>query len=164
MKQDLIAKLHTNFETIVRREADSGTEFWWARELQELLGYAKREGFAKVIEKAKTPCQNSWSCAFQPTAKRLHNTAQGRAAHPGSRPPRCRPTLKGLHHGPIRHIEPCGTPLGFGIHHGTVTQGGAAAPLTLGFVVERLRRTSHTRCPRCRTIFLTSGKWYKSGG
>jgi len=34
-------------------------EFWYARDLQALLGYAKWDNFLQVIEKAKTAGQNS---------------------------------------------------------------------------------------------------------
>ena len=34
-------------------------EFWYARELQEVLEYAKWDNFQKVIEKAKESCKNS---------------------------------------------------------------------------------------------------------
>lgn len=36
-----------------------GEEFWYARELQELLGYSKWENFETAIERAKVACQNS---------------------------------------------------------------------------------------------------------
>jgi DNA-damage-inducible protein D len=36
-----------------------GEEFWFARDLQGLLGYAKWENFAKVIDKAKIACQTA---------------------------------------------------------------------------------------------------------
>jgi hypothetical protein len=39
--------------------AETGIEFWCARDLQVLLGYANWENFAKVIEKAKTACSAS---------------------------------------------------------------------------------------------------------
>ncbi|AYZ73387.1 DNA damage-inducible protein D [Fusobacterium necrophorum] len=38
---------------------DDGIEFWYARELQEVLGYAKWGNFLKVIEKAKQSLQSS---------------------------------------------------------------------------------------------------------
>ena len=38
---------------------NEGGEFWRARDLQELLGYAKWEHFAKVIDKAKAACRGS---------------------------------------------------------------------------------------------------------
>ena len=59
MKQELIAELHQSFEQLVRSEQDSGTEFWLARDLQPLLGYSRWENFAKVVEKAKTACENT---------------------------------------------------------------------------------------------------------
>lgn len=59
MKSELVAQLHASFEQLVQTETDSGTEFWLARELQSLLGYARWENFANVIEKAKTACQNT---------------------------------------------------------------------------------------------------------
>jgi DNA-damage-inducible protein D len=39
MKKEIIAKLHTQFEEIVQVETETGTEFWFARDLQEALGY-----------------------------------------------------------------------------------------------------------------------------
>ena len=34
-------------------------EFWYARELQEVLEYSKWDNFQKVINKAKESCENS---------------------------------------------------------------------------------------------------------
>jgi len=59
MKKDVIAKLHTAFEEVVNIHPETGGEFWFARDLQPNLGYAKWENFAKVIEKAKTACVTS---------------------------------------------------------------------------------------------------------
>lgn len=59
MKKDVIAKLHSAFEEIVRIDPETGMEFWFARDLQTLLGYARWENFAKVIDKAKIACTNS---------------------------------------------------------------------------------------------------------
>ncbi len=39
MEHHLITKLHKNFEDCVHEQ--DGVEFWYARELQELLGYNK---------------------------------------------------------------------------------------------------------------------------
>ena len=58
-KQDLIAKLHSDFEAIVQHEADSGVEFWWARELQELLAYSQWRNFEPVVEKAISSCETA---------------------------------------------------------------------------------------------------------
>ena len=59
MKKEIVAKLHSDFEGMMRTEEEFGTEFWLARDLQLLLGYAKWENFINVIEKAKTSCNNS---------------------------------------------------------------------------------------------------------
>jgi DNA-damage-inducible protein D len=44
---------------MVQKLPGTETEFWCARDLQMLLGYAKWENFAKVIDKAITACENS---------------------------------------------------------------------------------------------------------
>ncbi|MBN8852569.1 MAG: hypothetical protein J0H07_11985 [Sphingobacteriales bacterium] len=36
-----------------------GIEYWFARDLQELLGYTKWENFIKVVDKAKMACKNA---------------------------------------------------------------------------------------------------------
>lgn len=59
MKSSIVARLHTNFEALVQTEDDTGIEFWMARDLQSLLGYAKWENFVKVVEKAQTACMTS---------------------------------------------------------------------------------------------------------
>jgi len=57
MKQALIRRLHKNFEDYV--QVQEGVEFWFARDLQNLLGYTEWRNFLKVIEKARESCQNS---------------------------------------------------------------------------------------------------------
>ncbi|MDP3397346.1 MAG: DNA damage-inducible protein D [Methanoregula sp.] len=57
MKQALIRRLHKNFEDYVK--VQDGVEFWFARDLQNLLGYTEWRNFLKVIEKARESCQNS---------------------------------------------------------------------------------------------------------
>lgn len=59
MDKEVVVRLHSGFEGITQKFPDSDTEFWCARDLQLLLGYAKWENFAKVIDKAITACQNS---------------------------------------------------------------------------------------------------------
>ena len=59
MKKEVITKLHSEFEQIVQIEDETGMEFWLARDLQSLLGYAKWDNFAKVIEKAKISCNTA---------------------------------------------------------------------------------------------------------
>lgn len=57
MKQELVVKLHQAFESVARKEAD--VEFWFARDLQRLLGYTEWRNFVLVINKAKDACRNS---------------------------------------------------------------------------------------------------------
>jgi DNA-damage-inducible protein D len=59
MKKEHIVQLHTSFEQRMKTETESGMEFWLARDLQELLGYAQWRNFDQVIEKAKISCINS---------------------------------------------------------------------------------------------------------
>src|SRR3989338_10198850 len=57
MEKQVITKLTKNFEDYAHRE--EGVEFWYARDLQELLNYDEWRNFLNVIEKAKTSCKNS---------------------------------------------------------------------------------------------------------
>jgi len=57
MKKETIQKLNTTFESYAYEE--DGIEYWLARELQELLGYAEWRNFLKTIEKAKTSCETT---------------------------------------------------------------------------------------------------------
>ena len=41
MKKDVVVKLHASFEELVQRDEETGGEYWLARDLQGLLGYAK---------------------------------------------------------------------------------------------------------------------------
>lgn len=60
MEKELILELKSSFDEIMHITED-GTEYWFARELQKLLGYARWENFEKVIEKAKLSCKTSGS-------------------------------------------------------------------------------------------------------
>ena len=54
MKKELIVRLHKSFEEAAHHQ--DGVEFWYARELQLLLGYAEWRNFATVVDKAKIAC------------------------------------------------------------------------------------------------------------
>lgn len=58
MKKEIIYKLTENFEDFLHQTED-GVEFWFARDLQHLLGYEKWDNFQNVISKAKTACEIS---------------------------------------------------------------------------------------------------------
>lgn len=59
MKKEIVAKLHRRFGELEQADTEHGTEFWLARDLQGLLGYAQWRNFAKVVDKAITACENS---------------------------------------------------------------------------------------------------------
>ncbi len=57
MKKELILSLQKSFEDYAHHE--DGVEFWFARDLQQLLGYIEWRKFSGVIEKAKEACKKS---------------------------------------------------------------------------------------------------------
>jgi len=58
MKQEIIKSLTKNFESYVNK-TENGIEFWFARDLQNLLGYIDWRNFLNVVFKAKTACEIS---------------------------------------------------------------------------------------------------------
>jgi len=59
MDKEIVVRLHSSFEDMLRRHPETGIEFWCARDLQLLLGYTEWRNFAKVVDKAITACQNA---------------------------------------------------------------------------------------------------------
>ena len=57
MKTEMIAQLHQDFESVVQK--DDNIDFWYARDLQKLLGYNEWRNFCLVVDKAKITCKNS---------------------------------------------------------------------------------------------------------
>jgi DNA-damage-inducible protein D len=57
MKTNLIRELTNSFEAAAQHSGD--VEYWLARDLQNLLGYAEWRNFSFVIDKAKTASQNA---------------------------------------------------------------------------------------------------------
>lgn len=58
MDKNQISKLKLSFDEIVHTTED-GVEFWYARELQSILGYSQWRRFLETIDRAKTSCENS---------------------------------------------------------------------------------------------------------
>lgn len=56
MKLDIIKTLSSAFEGH-SNQSESGIEFWFARDLQHLLGYSEWRNFLNVITKAKISCE-----------------------------------------------------------------------------------------------------------
>lgn len=59
MKSNVVHKLLSRLEELVHRETATGTEFWLARDLQSVLGYARWSNFTRVIERAMIACDAS---------------------------------------------------------------------------------------------------------
>ncbi|MBI2137872.1 DNA damage-inducible protein D [Candidatus Woesearchaeota archaeon] len=57
MEKEIVTRLQKSFEEC-SHETD-GLEFWFARDLQMLLGYAQWRNFLATIEKAKESCNNA---------------------------------------------------------------------------------------------------------
>jgi DNA-damage-inducible protein D len=55
---NLNAEEYKTFESI-KHVRDNGTEFWYARELAEVLEYVQWRNFQKVIDRAVLACKNS---------------------------------------------------------------------------------------------------------
>ena len=58
MKTGLVHALTNTFEGHAQ-QTDGGVEYWLARDLQHLLGYAEWRNFGTAISKAKVACEVS---------------------------------------------------------------------------------------------------------
>ena len=58
LKSQLIQQLTETFEGHAQ-QTEGGVEYWLARDLQHLLGYAEWRNFSQVVGKAKTACEVS---------------------------------------------------------------------------------------------------------
>jgi DNA-damage-inducible protein D len=61
MDKQLIVRLKIRFDELINGSAEENVEFWFARDLQEPLGYARWENFLNVLEKAITSCATAGS-------------------------------------------------------------------------------------------------------
>lgn len=59
MDEKMVARLKKLFDDIIHTLEDGEVEFWYARELQPLLGYSRWENFELVIKKAIIACENA---------------------------------------------------------------------------------------------------------
>jgi len=59
MDKQLITRLHTSFEQIAAHDEGEGVEYWYARDLQMLLGYREWRNFLLVIDKAREACRKA---------------------------------------------------------------------------------------------------------
>ena len=59
MDRKRICVLKDNFDIILHSIADGNVEYWLARDLMPLLGYARWENFETAIQRAKVTCHNA---------------------------------------------------------------------------------------------------------
>jgi DNA-damage-inducible protein D len=59
MNKQNITKLQDNFNQISSILEDTQIEYWYARDLQKVLGYSEWRNFSNVIERAKISCQTA---------------------------------------------------------------------------------------------------------
>lgn len=58
MNSEILQQMQSHFDSLARK-LDDGTEFWFARDLQEPLGYAKWENFLTAIKRAVESCETA---------------------------------------------------------------------------------------------------------
>ena len=63
MENQIVSMLQRQFDELVQRVPGEGIEFWFARELQEPLGYVRWENFLTVVQRAIASCETSGSDA-----------------------------------------------------------------------------------------------------
>ena len=59
MKVEIVQELQSQFDALVQTIPEEEIEFWFARELQEPLGYLRWENFIEVIKRAIVSCKTT---------------------------------------------------------------------------------------------------------
>jgi DNA-damage-inducible protein D len=59
MTTDIVQKMHSQLDAIVQRVPGENIEFWYARDLQEPLGYVRWENFLTAINRAVESCKST---------------------------------------------------------------------------------------------------------
>lgn len=57
--REVIRKLQSDFDSLAQFTPEEGIEFWFARDLQAPLGYAKWENFQTTIMRAVESCKTT---------------------------------------------------------------------------------------------------------
>lgn len=59
MNKDIIQQMKNQLDSLAQTVSEENIEFWFARDLQELLGYARWENFITVINRAVESCKST---------------------------------------------------------------------------------------------------------
>lgn len=54
-----LAELKKRFDSIINTEEKENIEYWYARDLQALLGYTQWRNFLEVMKKAMISCESA---------------------------------------------------------------------------------------------------------
>ena len=58
MNNEILQQMQSRFDSLAHK-LDDDTEFWFARDLQEPLGYARWENFLTAIQRAIESCETA---------------------------------------------------------------------------------------------------------
>jgi len=59
MNREMLVRMQSQFDTLARTVSEGNVEFWFARDLQEPLGYARWENFINAVQKAIESCRTA---------------------------------------------------------------------------------------------------------
>ena len=59
MKSEIVQKMQSKFDDLAQTVPNEGIDFWFARDLQEPLGYARWENFMTAIKRAIESCETT---------------------------------------------------------------------------------------------------------
>ena len=59
MEKQLIVRMQGQLDALIQTIPDESVEYWFARDLQKVLGYSQWRNFQEVIAKAKESCKNA---------------------------------------------------------------------------------------------------------
>ena len=59
MEKQLIVRMQGQFDALVQEIQDEDVEYWFARDLQEPLGYARWENFREAVQRAINSCETA---------------------------------------------------------------------------------------------------------
>jgi DNA-damage-inducible protein D len=59
MKSEIVQKMQSKFDDLAQTAPNKRIEFWFARDIQELLGYARWENFMTAIQRAIESCETA---------------------------------------------------------------------------------------------------------
>ena len=83
MGKSIIATLKRSFDEIAHTHVDNSdsVEYWYARELQQLLGYSRWKDFEKAVRRGITACENTGAPVENPFREVPKRVRLGSGSH-----------------------------------------------------------------------------------